>query len=384
MLLANGFGPSLLVAGFRFKLPLHSAVMYIMTHIQSIRLLAACALTAIAMQACIKSEPPNPEADIESFTLPDSLLTGEVFIDQSNRKILLYLEPEAFDKGVAPVITTTKGAKVSPASGDSIFFTGGENVYTVTSASGENRKQYTVEVVSIGEWDWAFEKWLIHDKDKYQYVIEEDGGQVWSSGNPGVALSGVPKQPDGYPLRATADSESGTYAAELITLKGTVLSNLVGIKLFAGSLFLGNFDVSSAFLEPLKATQFGQPFTGKATRFTGYYKYAPGASYQDKEGNILPGVTDSCAIYAVLYTGRTRLDATNIHTSDRIIATAKLPDGSGRGHFTRFDIPFTYIPGRSATKEMMMAIVASSSKDGDQYRGAIGSRLVVDSLAIIQ
>ncbi|WP_366940998.1 PCMD domain-containing protein [uncultured Chitinophaga sp.] len=31
-----------------------------------------------------------------------------------------------------------------------------------------------------------------------------------------------------------------------------------------------------------------------------------------------------------------------------------------------------------------MAIVASSSKDGDQYRGAIGSRLLVDSLSIIQ
>lgn len=356
-----------------------------MTNLASAFFRPACAIiAALALfQSCIKPAPPNPEADIETFSLPDSLLTGDVFIDQSNRKIMLYLEPEAFESGVAPVITTSAGAAVSPASGDSIFFDR-EVVYTITSASGENRKQYTVEVVSIGDWEWSFEQWLVHNNDKYQYAVEADGKQVWSSGNPGVALSGVAKQPDAYPLRATTDTEHGTHAAELITLKGTVLSGLVGIKLFAGSLFLGNFDVSSAFLEPLKATQFGQPFTGKATRFTGYYKYAPGAVYQDKAGNAVPGVTDSCAIYAVLYTGRTRLDATNIHTSDRIIATAKLPDGSARGHWTRFDIPFTYIPNRSATRDMMMAIVASSSQDGDQYRGAIGSRLVIDSLAIIQ
>jgi len=356
-----------------------------MTHITSTSLLRSlAAISAFALlQACIKAEPPNPEADIETFTLPDSLLTGDVFVDQSNRKILLYLEPSAFESGVAPKITLSAGASISPASGDSIHFTK-EIVYTVTSASGQNRKQYTVEVVSIGEWNWSFEKWLVHDKDKYNYPVEADDKQVWSSGNPGVALSGVPKRPDGYPLRATDDSKDGAHAAELVTLKGTVLSGMVGIKLFAGSLFLGNFDVSNAFLEPLKATQFGQPFTGKATRFTGYYKYAPGATYQDKAGNPVPGVTDSCAIYAVLYTGRTRLDATNIHTSERIVATAKLPDGSGRGNWTHFDIPFTYIPGRSVEREMMMAIVASSSKDGDQYRGAIGSRLVIDSLAIIQ
>lgn len=31
----------------------------------------------------------------------------------------------------------------------------------------------------------------------------------------------------------------------------------------------------------------------------------------------------------------------------------------------------------------MMAIVASSSKDGDSYKGAIGSRLVMDSVQIV-
>jgi hypothetical protein len=338
----------------------------------------------VSLQACIKDEPANPEADIETFTVDPASLTGDVFIDQSNRKIMLYLRPEAYRRGIAPQLTLSKGATVSPASGDSIFFnTATPPAYTVTSASGENKKTYTVEVMRVGQWGWSFETWETHATDKYHYPVEADGNAVWSSGNPGIAFSGVPKNPESYPLRSTTDKKFGTYAAELVTLKGTALSELVGIKLFAGSLFLGVFDANNAFVAPLKATQFGQPYTGVVpARFTGYFKYTPGANFQNKAGVIQPGITDSCAIYAVLYNGPTRLDATNIHTSDSIIARAYLPDGSGRPDFTRFDIPFTYVPGKTGNGSVMMAIVTSSSHKGDSYEGAIGSRLVVDSLSI--
>lgn len=337
----------------------------------------------VCLQSCIKDEPANPEADIETFTVNPQSLTGSVFIDQANRKVQLYLKPEAYRSGIAPTLTLSAGATVTPASGDSIFFNGADHPqYTVTSASGDNKKTYTVEVVTVGQWNWSFEKWAVNDKDQYYYPVEPDGGVVWSSGNPGIAFSGVPKNPEAYPLRATTDSKDGTHAAELLTMKGTTLSEIVGIKLFAGSLFLGIFDAENAFVAPLKATQFGQPFNGRANRFTGYYKYTPGPAYQDKAGNPVPGITDSCAIYAVLYSGTIRLDATNIHNSDRIIARAYLPDGSARNNYTQFDIPFTYLPGKVAKGDMMMAIVASSSKNGDTYQGAIGSRLVVDSLRI--
>lgn len=335
------------------------------------------------LQACIKDEPVNPEADIETFSIDQQLLTGNIFIDQANRKVFLYLKPDAYRSGVAPRLTLSSGATVTPASGDSIHFNGPDHPrYTVTSASGANKKTYTVEVVTVGQWHWSFETWALNDKDKYQHPVEPDGAEVWSSGNPGIAFSGVPKDPRAYPLRSTTDSKDGTMAAELVTMKGTTLSELVGIKLFAGSLFVGIFDAQNAFVAPLKATQFGQPFSGSARRFTGYYKYTPGPVYQDKSGNPVPGMTDSCAIYAVLYSGTTRLDATNIHTSDRIIARAYLPDGSARNNFTRFDIPFNYVPGKQPKGDMMMAVVASSSINGDSYKGAVGSRLVVDSLRI--
>jgi hypothetical protein len=347
-----------------------------------------CCLSLLVLTyACIKDAPPNPEADITSFSIPGKYLTSDVFIDQINSKILLNLTPEAFDSGVVPTITVSEGAILTPPSGDSLFFnTAEENKYVVTSASGVNKKTYVVEVVNIGVWEWDFEYWRENPKDKYQYPIEanHDSSEIWSSGNPGIALSGVPANPLEYPLRQTTDAYHGKLAAELVTRKGTSLSELVGIKLFAGSLFLGVFDPTSALFEPLKATQFGQPYLGKPARFMGYYKYAPGAKYQDKSGTIIPGMKDSLSLYAVVYRGTTRLDGTNIKTSDRVVAMASLPDGGAKAEWTRFDLPFIELRPYADTEQLMLAIVASSSKDGDSYKGAIGSRLVLDSMQVTQ
>ncbi|RBL90554.1 hypothetical protein DF182_29300 [Chitinophaga flava] len=350
------------------------------------RLRKLCYMAAVIglLQACIKDAPVNPEADIETFAVDKEQLTGDVFIDHANGTILLYLTPDAYKQGIAPAITLSGGATVTPASGDSIHFDSTHvNQYVVTAADGIHQKTYKVEAIDNGIWKWDFEKWMLNPKDKYQYAINDDSTLVWSSGNPGIAMAGVPKDPKEYPLRATTDAYHGQYAAEMVTRKGTALSGIMGIKLFAGSLFLGVFESKNALTQPLKATQFGQPYRGEPVRFTGYYKYQPGASYQDKSGTIIPGMTDSCSIYAILYTGTSRLDATNIQTSDRIVAKAILPDGSARAQWTRFDIPFVITRKISHSEKMMMAIVASSSKDGDSYKGAIGSRLVLDSIQIV-
>lgn len=338
----------------------------------------------ILLHACIKDAPINPEADIETFTIEKKYLTADIFIDQVNKKIMLNLTPAAFKSGVIPTITTSAGAKVSPASGDSLHLDSSRvSEYEVTAANG-NKKIYKVEFGGMGIWKWDFETWLLQDKDKYQYIEEHGSSSFWSSGNPGIALSGVKKDPMEYPLRASSDAYHGKSAAEMVTRKGTALSALLGIKLFAGSLFVGVFDSRNAMNAPLTATQFGEPYSGKPLRFVGYYKYQPGEQYQDKAGNIIAGMKDSCSLYAVLFKGTTRLDATNIHTSDRIVATASIPNGGPHTTWTRFDIPFKTVQPYTGAEKMMMAIVASSSKDGDTYKGAIGSRLVLDSLEIVK
>lgn len=356
--------------------------MYIKNTLKNSCLLTG--LISVLLVSCIKDAPLNPEADIEAFTLDAHLTTGATVIDQANRKIQLYITSGAFDAGFAPAITVSRGAKITPASGDSIHPGEHPVVYTVTSENGANEKKYMVEVINVGNWSFDFETWRLQDGDQYEYPVEPDGVEIWSSGNLGVSLAGVPKRPDAYPTRSTADAWSGHKAVELVTIKGTVLSEFVGAYIFAGSVFLGTFNASVALANPLKATEFGQPYTGLPKRFTGYYKYAPGAAFQDEHKNIVPGKTDACSIYAVLFRGPARLDATNIQSSDRVIATAVLADGSARAAYTKFDIPFTYKAGWDGSSEnLMITIVASSSSEGDHYRGAIGSKLVLDSLAVI-
>lgn len=336
----------------------------------------------LVFSACIKKEPLNPEADIESFTIDGKYTSSETFIDQANRRITVYITEEAFQKGLAPEITTSKGAKLSPSSGDSIHFNATVN-YTVTSESGAYTKVYELIVIhGIEAYEFSFENWGQNPTDKYEFPLEKDGSQVWSSGNPGAAIAGLSKDPGAYPTRSTSDHYDGQKAAELVTIKGTPLTEFVGIRLIPGSLFYGNFNSQNALANPPLATEFGQPFTGVPLALSGYYKYSPGAVFQDKAGNTVSGESDSCSIYAVLFKGPGRLDGTNILSSDRILAKAMLKDKSAKPNFTYFEAPFEYVFNADLSGDLMLAIVASSSHKGDQYSGAIGSRLVVDQIRI--
>lgn len=331
--------------------------------------------------SCIREAPLNPEADIKEFTIDAQFLSSTTIIDQANSKILIYLKPDAYQNGVSPTLKLSKGATVSPASGTKLNFSQ-PVFYTVQSESGENQKIYEVDVVEIGNWTFNFETWTANTTDKYEFPLDNNV-QLWSSGNPGAALAGVAQQADAYPTKSTVNGLNGTKAAEMRTIPGTTLSEFLGIKLIPGSFFLGDFNANQALINPLAATEFGQPYFELPDKFTGYYKYTPGATFQDQNGNAVSGQTDRFSLYAVLYNGPTRLNGTNINTSDQVVARAELPNTTSPTAFMRFEVPFNYIPGKVAGNNLMVAIVASSSYQGDQYRGAIGSKLTVDSLRII-
>ncbi len=335
----------------------------------------------LSLASCIGEQPLNPEADIEEFTIDPQFLTSKTVIDQANRKVLIYLKPEAYQNGISPILKLSSGSTASPVSGTLIKFDK-PVFYTISSESGSNQKQYEIEVVEIGTWTFNFETWSANKDSGYEFPLDNNI-QIWSSGNPGVALSGVPAQADSYPTRSTNVGFNGTKAAQLTTIPGNQLSEFLGIKLFPGSFFLGDFNSEEAFFNPLAATEFGQPYFDMPDKFTGYYTYTPGPTFQDHAGNPVVGQKDRFSLYAVMFNGPDRLNGTNINTSDKIIARAEIPnDVPANTEFKRFEVPFTYIPGRTPGNNVMVAIVASSSYQGDTYRGAIGSRLVVDSLRI--
>ena len=163
--------------------------------------------------------------------------------------------------------------------------------------------------------------------------------------------------------------------------------------LAAGTLFLGAFDMSAALTDALKATMFGLPFDKKPKTFSGYYKYQPGEKYQDKNQTIIEGKTDKASIYAILYLNHDEngnavtLDGNNAQTSPLIVATAIVNNIPPTDNWTQFKEDFRFIQSFSQdileNRGYSLAIVFSSSADGDFFQGAIGSTLCIDNVRIV-
>ena len=73
-----------------------------------------------------------------------------------------------------------------------------------------------------------------------------------------------------------------------------------------------------------------------------------------------------------------------IGSSKRIVMKAVLEDGTAKSDWTKFSIPFKLLEGKSydATKKYYLAIVCSSSAEGDYFMGAPGSTLFIDSFTV--
>lgn len=357
----------------------------------------ASIILVLGFTSCIKEEPLYREADIETFTIEgEGLITSSI----SENRIQLVISDSANYEELVPVITLSPNATVEPASGVKQDFTN-DVVYTVTSEDGNYTKQYTVSV-TLSSYKFDFEGWHTEGVGKMAYRALDN--LSWSSGNAGVAMAVLLGKADKFPTRDTTDAYSGESAAFMETLAGGKMPIVGLVPIFSGSLFRGEFDLDMN--NPAVSTKFGilhPKESGKPTRFTGYYKYLPGKTMIDKDGKEIPGRTDECAIYSVLYkitkgsddvTGKDEeedeeenkrefLDGTNILTSDKVVARAVLTDTSKKEIFTRFEIPYVYTEELDYDQyDYKLAVVFASSKDGDKYEGAVGSRLTVDEVEV--
>lgn len=80
------------------------------------------------------------------------------------------------------------------------------------------------------------------------------------------------------------------------------------------------------------------------------------------------------------------LDGNTITNSEYRVAIAQIKDGSDtEDKWVEFNEAFTYFEGKvyDSSKKYKMAIVCSSSKAGDSFKGAVNSTLFVDELEII-
>ena len=345
------------------------------------------------------------EAAILSFTFDTANEANACVIEQpvinDDKTITFRVNADAVEadpdmlKGLIPTITVSEGATLSPAGGVATDFS--SNVtYTVLSEDGKTTATYTVNApVQNKQMKFTFDDGWTEVTETLGSYLTPNPADLLATSNGGAAL--IAESLGGYPV---VEEENGYVgkAVKLITYdsRETIAGSLMGIGVTSGSLFTGKFAFGDGN-ETIEYTKFGVVYASKPLTFKGAYKYTPGTPFINGKGtgSMITGMNfeitddiDECSIQAVLYevsSGTETLDGTNINNSDKIVAVAALQDGSAKADWTTFEIPFTWEEGKTYDKTKMykLAIVCSSSKAGDLFKGAANSTLWVDELEVI-
>jgi len=401
--------------------------------------IAALAAIPLFFVSCIKDEPKNAECDIEAISLhlenPQRYFrnVGDTLLIPSEDRIsgdLAFLIKTYTEIHLVPTtIQVTPGATVylETENGEFVSFVNGTDVdfsdeqvhrFRVVSEDKAWSRLYNVYVKHRPEGaaylSSDFENYDLDGTGKY-YVweapsvfIDETGKSTWKNGNPGYKLSMSSAKPMDYPSTpVVGGGPDGSTCLKLETCDTGPFGRMVNMRLASGSMFNGVFDVANALKDPLKATQFGSPFTFKPVMLRVWLRYEPGSVYQDRNGKPVEGIIDEPDVYVVLYRNvdesgnKVQPDGNDMLTNPYIIGKGRLPhnldaDGSDlltgnpihgiTSEWQEFSIPLEYTsepdPDILAEEGYGIIISIASSWQGGYFKGAIGSKLYVDNLQL--
>ena len=361
--------------------------------------------TMFLFASCIREEAPNAECDIiavKTSWLDENkdILSGKPII--SNNAVRFYVgETTSIEHLLTlnPEFELTPGAQITKL--DRIDMNGERGVYMfykTTSEDGVWSKEYEVsftkQTVIDTEATFSFEHFAV--EKKYYVWHEEDANGTklnwWATANAGFLMSGQGKVPADFPTSVDSMGVKGC-CVKLTTRSTGKFGQAMKMPIAPGNLFLGEFITANATKKPLEATRFGLTIApSKPVSLTGYYKYTPGEVFTNKAMEEIEGRIDTCAIYSVLYevdpNNVVTLDGSNVLSSDRIVLVAQLEKPGQESEWTEFEIPYKEANGKIfdyrklESGEYAITVVASSSKGGEVFEGAVGSTLHIDELKI--
>lgn len=337
----------------------------------------------------------SSEALITSFTFDASnSANAAVFgttIDQDNRTVSVSMNPDtagAWDlTALVPTIEVSQGATVTPASGSAIDLSNGKSVTFTVVAENGTENTYTVSA-SGSIYFYDFETWT---SEGAMYPEEITNPVGWATCNDAVALiknmgalGGITYTGE-YPVRPTDEGVEGKGAIieSVYTTGGSILGQKIPA-VTSGTIFLGNFNAFAALTNPMATTEFGILFEDKPLTVTGWLKYTPGEDFYDENGDIIDQ-QDLGTVNAVLYEVSSEdetLNGENIYTSEAICATGSF-ETAGAADFTEFSFDLNYVKDYDPAKTYKLAVIFAASKEGNQYRAASGSIMIVDNVSII-
>lgn len=343
----------------------------------------------------------SSEAKILSFVFDqevsaaNAVVLEQPVVDETAKTIKFAVSADATSDDLSklmPTIEVSEKATVTPASGAVQDFSNGKTVtYTVTAENG-TKVTYTASVYgNVTSYD--FENWS-YDTSMYPEENQIYMANGWASCNNAVALikymgawSGITYTGE-YPIRPSDDAFTGEKAA-LLESVDTQGGNIFGQKVpkvTAASIFLGSFNAMAAISDPMATTSFGIMYDKQPLKVTGYYKYTPGTEFYNANGELQEGVTDKCAMSAVLYEVSSEdetLDGSNIYTSDKIVAKAVFTSDKTVDTYTPFELNLEYAKAYDSSKKYKFAIIFSASADGASYNAAVGSKLLIDNVSVV-
>jgi len=277
------------------------------------------------------------------------------------------------NKEVGDIIDLTSGQTISITAED-----GSEHLWTVKSFVASATPQ-----LNNGD----FNLWYKTTTNYYE-PGESASNTIWGTGNPGTQilnkLATIPE-----------DMGEDNLAAKMITLDNGKLVGTFGTPISAGSVFTGVFNPDKIDpTNPQAAIEFGTSFAGRPAKLRFKYSYVPGEINKDKKGNVLD-YPDACDIYALL----------EIRQGGKIerLATAWFRSSEVQSEITMLEIPVIYGALDNTYPDYMRPIdhdyvspdsasfvlpthitfVGSSSYDGANFAGAIGSTLIIDDVEMV-
>lgn len=380
------------------------------------KLLTFFACTSLILTSCFKDEPLNAECDIWQayVSIPDPTTmffsAADTIAKLSSAENVVVFSPRASADltAVALNFVITDGATIEPANGSVQDFSQGPVEYIVTSQDGAWSRIYSVkfnrtERTFTDTVKFDFEHTYLGSNSSgstffyYWTDLSTNGDTLynWATGNAGFAISQSKADKMDYPSVPIEDGFDGR-AVRLTTSATGALASMMSMPIAAGNLFIGKFLSENALKDPMGATRFGLPTDVHPVLFEGWYKYKPGEKYRDRKGSEVKDKVDQCSIYTVLYRNTdadgqsVTLQGDNVLSSELIVARAVMEEIPATEEWTHFSIPFVYVDDKELDSEILeqrgynMAVVFSSSSEGDNFEGAIGSELCIDKVRIIQ
>ena len=250
--------------------------------------------------------------------------------------------------------------------------------------------------------EYKFNNCILDPTGKYFTFFENDSEDepimTWATGNPGFVMTGQGKTPSDFPTAPVfADNSEMSRQAEyirLVTRSTGFFGSLVKMRIAAGNIFQGEFDLGIATSNPRGATKFGEPYRYKPTKLKGSFRFKAGETYTDENGKEIAGKKDLFSIYALFFETDEKvsyIDGT-IHDSNfthpNLVSLALMENPHEAADWEAFEIPFNMVDGKTIDPEKLaqgkykIGIVISSSADGDYFKGAVGSTLDIKDLKI--